>query len=271
MGYQMRCPVHICETGTAVQNINQPDYTAVAYSLIREVHQIATSGVVHLGGDDRQVAAACFEELSQEPDFELFESKLSYLLSFDGIPNSKIMRWSNDESVEYKGRVGSITQCKEGDCRTDDTQAWAATVDIQIGGPFDVYQAARNLALLKPDSIFAEVGHTDSTANHGSTVDMRMLAFAMGVSQMDEMTQESFEAAFIPMCKTILEVDIPCKAFAKSHESARELVTRSSPEQTSAICQERTRQVKKHKYRPEFQEAEVSTFNSAFNSLNKLF
>ena len=113
--------------------------------------------------------------------------------------------------------------------------------------------------MLKPHSLLAQVGRLDTDTKKGYGVEMRLLAFAMGVSAADELTsQDAFELEFIPMCKALLPHDCPCTDFARTNASVENAVTRSSPDQIQAACTERTHKVKKHKYRKEFQETEVA-------------
>jgi hypothetical protein len=70
------------------------------------------------GFDERQESMACFHEVGTEPDFDSFENNLAAVLSLEGISTERILRWENQERRDYPGRVGSITHCRSGDCRS---------------------------------------------------------------------------------------------------------------------------------------------------------
>jgi hypothetical protein len=212
--------------------------------------------MIHLGSDERSGANECFlEAKGEKPDFESFENKLSYLLEFDSTMKNKIIRWSNEEGIDYPGRLGTTTQCREGDCRTetDDSGDWIATVDIQAGGPYGIYNAARDLALRKPFAIVAEVGKIDAASMKVHHVSQRLLAFAMGISDMKEWSRGMFEETFTHLCQFIFGNNTGCSDFAMSNEGIDEAASR--PElNRKALCSERTSNTAHHIYRPEFQE-----------------
>lgn len=253
-GFNVPCPIYTCQQGQGVQDISQPRYTAVAYNLIREVEKIATSGMIHLGSDERKSANACFvEAFGGKPDFALFENKLSHLLEFDGITKNKIIRWFNEEGIDYPGRLGTTSQCREGDCRNENTGDWIATVDIQKEGPYGIYNSARELALRKPSAIVAEIGKMDLVSMDRDHIPKRMLAFAMGISDMKEWSRGMFEETFIILCNDMFGNNTGCSEFAMTNDGIGE--SASSPERKREMfCNERTRNITRHIYRPEFQE-----------------
>lgn len=253
MGFNVQCPLVTCRKGQGVQDISEPSYTAVAYRLVREVEKIATSGMIHLGSDERKSGEACFSEVTDTlPNFASFEKRLAYLLEYDGI-GEQVIRWANEEGVEYPGRLGHITQCRKGDCRTENTGRWIATVDLQVGGPYHIYTSAKELALRKPWAIIAEAGNVDTSVLGKDNLPKRMLAFAMGISEMDEWSRGMFEENFTRLCFTMLGSGGECSDFAKSNSGVDEAAFRSEVHR-EALCSERTRNITRHIYRPEFQE-----------------
>jgi hypothetical protein len=223
------------------------------YSIIREVLDIATSGMIHLGGDEREESMACFAEAGKEPDFDHFEKKLSHLLSFDGISSDRIMRWGNQEQIAYPGRIGSITHCRHGDCRADDTVSWFATVDLRQGGPWDIYNSARELALQRPIGIFAEMGRMDTQSFEKHQTPKRLLAFAMGTSDMQEWSRGMFEEAYVRMCEAAFGKTRGCEEFASSDEGVLDDANRLDVHR-EAICAERTKVTTKYIFRDEYKE-----------------
>ncbi len=267
VGFNVPCATFTCQKGLGVQDINKPLYAPLAYGLIREVETIATSGMMHIGSDERVSGAECFEEaLDETPDFASFEQKLKYLLEFDGITNSQIVRWSNEENIEYPDRLGTITQCREGDCRTGNTGSWIATFDLQKGGPYEIYNSARELVLRNPMAIVAEVGNILRDESEHYNIPKRMLAYAMGISDIKEWSQGMFEETFIPLCTELFGPTAGCSEFSKSHEGIEGASALPIANQ-ERLCQERTRNTTRHVYRPEFQEivtsVEVHSFDQA--------
>lgn len=254
VGLNVPCAKFTCEKGQGVQDISKPLYTPLAYGLIREIERIATSGMIHLGSDERVNGAQCFIEAFDEiPDFASFEKKLGFLLEFDGITSSQIVRWSNDENIEYSDRLGSITQCREGDCRTESTGHWIATLDLLKGGPYEIYNSARELALRKPMAIVAEIGEMLQDDFGQSHILMRMLAYAMGISDMKEWSQGMFEERFIALCTDIFGLKAGCSDFSQSNEGIPNVTFRAE-DNKQRLCLQRTRNVTRYIYRPEFQE-----------------
>lgn len=258
--FNVPCPSYTCRRGQGVQDITHPRYAAVAYNLIREVEEIATSGMIHLGSDERASAKECFVEAlgNEEPDFSSFEKKLSYLLEFDGtIRSNRIIRWSNEEGIDYFGHLGNVTQCREGDCRTESTGDWIATVDIQKEGPYGIYNSARELALRRPSAIVAEVGKIDLASFDIYHIPKRMLAFAMGISDMKEWSRGMFEETFTDLCDAMFGNSTGCSDFATTNHGIDDAALREERNRNT-FCNERTRNVTRHIYRPEFQERVVS-------------
>jgi len=210
--------------------------------------------MVHLGSDERKNGDTCLAEVSNEKlEFEPFEKKLAYLLKYDGILSDQIIRWSNEEGVDYPGRLGNITQCRKGDCRTNTSGRWIATVDLQVGGPYEIYSATKELSFRKPFAILAEVGSIDSTYFDKYSMPKRMLAFAMGLSDMKAWSRGMFEESFTPLCEAMFGSHDSCSDFAKSNTGIEETYIRSAG-RVSAMCNDRTRNVTRHIYRRAFQE-----------------
>jgi hypothetical protein len=261
----VECPKYTCEKGRGILDVNDPFLVPTIYSIIREVLDIATSGMIHLGGDDREESMACFAEAGKEPNFDLFEKKLSHLLSFDGISSDRIMRWGNQEQIEYPGRLGSITQCRYGDCRADTTvSSWFATVDLRQGGPWDIYNSARELALRRPTGIFAEMGRMDTKSFEKHQTSKRLLAFAMGTSDMQEWSRGMFEETYVRMCEAAFGKTKGCEEFASSDEGVLEDANRPDVHRDD-MCAERTRTTKKLIFRDEFKEGNLAHQTVASN------
>jgi len=248
----------MCETGHGAQDITDTDFLSRSYLLVREIESIATSGMIHLGSDERLSGEKCYAEANREkPDYDSVEKKLGHLLAFDDIHADRIIRWSNEEGIEYPGRLGTITQCRTGDCRKDGTSQWVATVDLEKGGAFDIFKAARDLALQKPSSIFGEVGKIDNGSLDANNIPKRILAFTMGISDISLNSRDGFEEAFNDMCSSLFGIDANCSDFVKS-DLGVEGTSNREEEHRSSLCSERTTTVTRKVYRPEFQEQEAA-------------
>lgn len=249
----VECPRYMRATGHGFQNVSIPGFTAFAYSLVKEVEGLATSGVIHLGSDERASAAQCLLEVGVELDFEEYEKKLSHLLAFDGISSDRIVRWSNEEGTVYPGRLGTITQCRRGDCRQDSTSEWMATVDLENGGAYDIYNAARELALRHPSSIIGEIGKIDRRSIGKNQIHKRILAFTMGISDLTEWSRGMFEEKFILFCIELYGLEAGCLEFATSDKGVGDAAHRLEKNR-KLVEDERTMDITRHVYRPEFQE-----------------
>lgn len=223
----------------------------MAYSIIREVLELSTSGYIHLGADERNASLACFEEAGMEkPTFSEFEEKLSHLLKFDNISSTSIIRWENSEKVDYgNGRLGDITQCRSGDCRLDLAAGsdWFATVDIFERGPWQIYDTTRQLALRNPTGILAEVGTLGSSFSEQFS--KRLLAFAMGISTLEDWSRGAFEETFIVLCEETFGNQSGCVQFASND-------TGVPVDQQNILdrCSERTDLIRERFFRPEYQD-----------------
>ena len=264
-GFSVPCPAYTCSEGRGVQNITDPGYIAAIYCLIREIEDFGTAGMIHLGSDEREDAQQCFDEVSlKKVDFNSFEEKLTYVLAHDGISSESIIRWSNKEGIEYADRLGSITQCRSGQCENGGTGKWVATVNLLEGGAFEIFKSARKLAVKQPFAIFAEVGPLDS-GKFGADIPQRMLAFMMGASEFEkswteslfgsnELDEETFILIFKELCESTFPSKNNCEKFATSAESRSHEDAQRLENQQKQVCLERTKYVTRHHYRPEFQE-----------------
>ena len=254
----VECPNYLCATGHGVQDIHNSNFVSTTYLLAREIGSIATSGMIHLGSDERISAEKCFAEAAREkPDYDAVEKKLAHLLEFDGISSEQIVRWSNEEGVEYPGRLGRITQCRSGDCRTNSASKWIASIDLEKGGAFYIFNSARELALRKPTAILAEIGKMDRASMDTNQMTKRILAFAMGISDLSEWSRGMFEDSFINMCTSLFGTHDVCSDFAKSDNGVENAAARQD-ENRQLVCQSRTKTIQRRVYRPEFQEPVVS-------------
>jgi hypothetical protein len=223
-GLMVPCPVTTCKTpsckvGTGLpQDVNDPYILSIVYSVIRELLSISTSDYIHLGSDERQESMACFHEVGTEPDFDSFENNLAAVLSLEGISTERILRWENQEQRDYPGRVGSITHCRSGDCRSSSNRnndQWFATVDLRDGGPWQIFNSTRDLSLRNPIGIVANVGSITKDYFDQNQVPKRLLAFAFGTTRTEVLNRTTLEEQYTQMCEAKFGTDNGCHDVCK--------------------------------------------------------
>jgi hypothetical protein len=251
-GFNVKCPEYICKVGKNIpQNVNEKQYLPVVLAFIRDIRKIfPDSKYFHLGSDERVATMPCFEEASltgmHSPTgrFDVFENNLIQLLNMDGVNMSNVVRWQNSENTKYSDRVGTITQCRSEDCRETPEEQWFATVDLRIGGGWQIYQTTRRLAAKKPEAILADFDRLDAKYFNENKITLRMLAFAMGNMDLPEMNNRTeFEHKFITLCaafKTGNRRPGSCASFAKSNEGTEAELERESEDYRDEYCDERT-------------------------------
>ena len=272
-GFNVACPKFLCEHGKYIpQNILSANYPPMVYSLVEELSGLSTSPYIHLGYDERNMSMPCILEASEgrvTPDFDKFETTIENMLRFANITSDRVIRWENKEKTHYPSRFGDITQCVAGEtCRlstsnNDNTKSpWFGTVDIRVGGAYEIYSKTHELASLSPLGIMAEIGsmrESDQMNSEGS-IDYQLLAFTMGNMDLPPMSEEEFQELYIRNCeKGIAGGDSIaggreslCKIFAITipdtsvTEDLRKTDEKFSEDLRHAMCRERTRNKQTH-------------------------
>ena len=248
-GLTARCPVTLCDQGTDIPlDINDPLLLPVTVAAIRDLLDIFSSDFIHLGTDERQKSLPCFKEAWIRPDFDSFERKLTTLLQMEGISTDRIIRWENKEQTHYPGRVGAITQCRPGssECPHNQTtttpKPWFATVSLVEGGPWKIYETTRELALLKPIGIVANIPNLDKDYFAAHNIPQRLLAFAMGIaSDLPNMDRPTFEKRYVDICNLrFAPADVGCATFASSDDGIDEMLPWESSEYRQSNCDSKT-------------------------------
>jgi len=162
-GMVMNCPKTICDKGRdiAFDVIDKfESVMPVVLAAIRELRDIFTlsssNQFLHLGSDQREMAVkGCFAEVGHIPSeahaaLHRFESKLFAALSLMGIDQNHIIRWHNQEKVEYPGRTGNITHYTDSDDLVNEfhrdsapTSFFGTVILTDEMTPWEVYQATR--------------------------------------------------------------------------------------------------------------------------------
>ena len=215
--------------GVMSHNITNYSLLPVLLTVIKDLKRIfTTSNYIHLGSDERQLGLMCSQRRLSGVGFELsdygrFEKKLSKLLEMEGIALDGIVRWNNNENVEYSDRTGPITQFYDNvtsvPSREQDKKIFTV-VNLSNRGPWTIFKTTRAHARLSPTAIMAELKHLDEIrwAKTGTT--QRLLAFAMGLanSWTNDMDREEFETKFTELCGTLKEDVTQCREFVQ-HDS----------------------------------------------------
>jgi len=275
-GFNVECPKFLCEHGKYIpQNILNAHYPPVVYSLVEELSGLSTSPYIHLGYDERNMSTPCMLEASEgrvTPDFDKFETTIENMLRFANITSDRVIRWENKEKTHYSSRFGDITQCVAGEtCRlstsnNDNTKSpWFGTVDIRVGGAYEIYSKTHELASLSPLGIMAEIGsmrESDQINSEGS-IDYQLLAFTMGNignKDLPPMSEEEFQELYIRNCENGIAGgdsiaggrESLCKIFAMTipdtsvTEDLRKTDEKFSEDLRHAMCRERTRKKPTH-------------------------
>ena len=274
VGFEVPCPKQMCEKARDLpQDINDKNLLPVIMAVIYELIFTFSSLYIHLGTDERQESMTCFQEANIVPNFDLFERNMRGLLEMQGITPDRIVRWENKENRVYPGRLGSITQCRSKDCRTDQSTSatWFTTVNLGEGGGWNIYQSTRLLALLRPHAILANIDKLNIEYFQQHQMQHRLLAFAMGTADMPDMNRTTFEEEYIRLCHNLsLTLNITdCESFASSDigiDEVRAYETAGFLEQT---CNSRTVEAKQHFFRetvPAFYELEQRNMSVSSNT-----
>jgi hypothetical protein len=85
---------------------------------LRDIFSLSSSPsgqFLHLGSDQRETAiTGCFREAGHtisesHAALRRFEGKLTTVLSTIGIDQNQIIRWHNEDNIQYPNRTGNIT------------------------------------------------------------------------------------------------------------------------------------------------------------------
>jgi hypothetical protein len=215
-GYLVQCPELFCKKGQGVPNDSrEPQFLAVVYSVLRELREVfSTSSYFHLGSDERVDNLKCFSEDGmkghEDPPYGAFERKLKKIVTMLGINPENILRYDNTEQVSYEDRVGGITHYRVwGDPATlpdirDGEPHFFLTADILEGTIYQGdYKRTRDLVSLKPVGMMGEIRVLDTEGWESKHTGLRLIAFAMGLSSGEALSQAEFNEQIIRVCKAL--------------------------------------------------------------------
>jgi hypothetical protein len=287
-GFLANCPTLLCQsgdsnTGGRIRNSDRADtdpprlvgvvshnitnfsLLPVIASVVRDLRRIFSSDYLHLGSDERLQGMNCFRERRtgldvRLDDFARFERKLSALLTLEGVPLDRVLRWENQEHTRYEDRTGRMTHFvyyadEDMDENMDASRRrnWPlpppqkrtgtpadnffVALHLVAKNPWTVYQATRELVRHSPTAILAEVKYLSEEHWEETRMAMRLLAFAMGVATHDEMDRETFEKTYVQLC---VQLDI-----SQCHEGVLPSdwpVSAKNVADVELACTERTRE-----------------------------
>lgn len=188
-GFLLDCANHLCAGGSVPNDVENPNFLPVAYSVIAELRNIFNrSNFFHLGTDERVASLPCSDEAGRILKFDAFERDLTTLLETSVISSEHILRWENDEIERYAERTGDITQYRadlnleEWEVRANET--FFLTVDLLAGDTWTVYDQTRKLVARRPLGILLELVDLDIESWESKQIPKLLLAFAVGASEV---------------------------------------------------------------------------------------
>jgi hypothetical protein len=216
-GLCVPCPHFICEKGYGVPlNIDNPKLLDIIRNVIEEVRDIfQTSPYLHLGGDEVEMSAACFQEAGIAMfNYSTFETTLERILKDLEIPPSHVLRWEFSNSRQYIWRAGKMTHYWIGHSYKEATPTTAKPFFVSQGLYFDsnqqesgwsIYSQARLQATLTnpPKAIVANTFELSTITWEDRNVLGRLLAVAMGASGQEYSTSAEFENKYLEYCSEL--------------------------------------------------------------------
>ncbi|GKY98946.1 hypothetical protein MPSEU_000850400 [Mayamaea pseudoterrestris] len=207
------CPDHFCsDQGTPI-NINDEKFLPVLYSVVAELRKVFNSKYIHLGSDEREASAPCFEAAKINPAWSGFERKLETLMALADVTTSNIIRSDNLEGIRYPDRTGDITQYPPGVIETRPNEGVFLSVDIFDGDGYRVFQNTQKAVNKNPLGILAELRKLSVSKWKLWHVPKRLLAFAMGLSELGTTWSiydaPTFSSQFTKLCQE-LELEDDC-------------------------------------------------------------
>jgi hypothetical protein len=198
-GFTVDCPIRFCNGKSLSNDVNSPELLPILYSVIGELRSVFNSSkFFHLGPDERSAASPCWDEAGETPDFEKFESKLEALLALVNLAPEETIRWENTEGFRYPTRAGGVTQYPPGqidDIRTGDL--FFLTIDLFDGDAYSIFRNAKKAVALQPLGILADVPKLSESKFENWEIPKRLLAFAMGISELTNAWSFNDETTFL--------------------------------------------------------------------------
>jgi hypothetical protein len=220
-GLLVDCPCVLCDeecVGGVANDISQGSLLPLLLSVIQDLHDIfhtSSSDYLHLGRDERRDSMRCWNESGKQEAnnyYDVFEERLSYLLKMKGLYDPKhILRWENQEQVQYAKRTGDVTHYHHSipsyktvisKNNNHNTRTFFGTVSLTAEkDPWMIYQETRQWAAAQPTGLLAKVEEPlHPQSNHDLA--QRLLAFAIGsADDLPAMERTEFETWLATSCR----------------------------------------------------------------------
>ncbi|VEU34789.1 unnamed protein product [Pseudo-nitzschia multistriata] len=220
-GMLIDCPKVLCEKGhgIAFDVINKIESVLpIVLSVVAELRDIFSASplnkFMHLGFDEREMAVGgCFSESGLDASevhaaLHRFETKLFDAISLIGADHHNIIRWQNEEKVEYRDRTGKITQftsiddlADKYDSISDLTPFFGTVLITEKNTPWEVYQATLcwTTKSSPPHGLVAK-------GTHGQVPQIdQLVAFTMGLRDRakTDTTFDGFQTDFAVACEKL--------------------------------------------------------------------
>lgn len=203
------CPRNLCEQGGSLTiDTTKSDVFPATSSILRELRTVFSSPFVHLGHDERNESMACMREAKIDPTFDKVERKIEMLLSHDGIPLDKVLRWENEEQTSYKHRAGSMTHYRKGmpSSKEPGTDFFLSTglelddTSTKLTDAWEIYQHVQDITSYQPLGIMIPLLTSRDLILKSLNVRQRLLAMAIGLS-VDGLGKPDFVQLFHELCE----------------------------------------------------------------------
>ena len=217
-GFLMDCPVTLCSStkqGVAFDVIDKIEsvipVVMAAIRELRDIFSLSSSSMqfLHLGSDQREKAiSGCFREAGHtisesHAALSRFERKLTTALSTIGIDQNHIIRWHNQENIQYPDRTGNITHYTDiSDVVNNELNSYFFGT-VHLTGemtPREVYLATRRWTMKSP----YPHGIVAKAANGQIPKLAHLVAFTIGLRRTENeflpTTEEEFQREFDALC-----------------------------------------------------------------------
>jgi hypothetical protein len=209
-GFVAPCPNHICDQGYGIPlNLTNVPLMAVVSNVLEELRLTFNSPFLHLGYDERDESLPCLQEANINVNFDEVEKKVTALLAVLDVPTNLVLRWqSSEEVIGERRRAGGITHYQSTNPPKDAKDPFFVSTDLRFDrrndNAFEIYRSAR--AYSEHDMILGVLAGTmemSPQAWNGRNVEGKLIAIAIGLSDMSEMDEEKFQKVYTKTCSEL--------------------------------------------------------------------
>ena len=220
----VQCPRHHGEQHKGLTlNTTSGAIWPVLSSVLRELRQTFSSPFLHLGYDEREESVACADEAFEKIDFQKFELKMSKLLQYNEISPGNVLRWENEEGIDYEHRFGLITHYhKRLPPLGANSSAFFISTDLDLNNAisrlenaWDLYQHVQKVTSFKPLGVLASLDTSRDSILRRLNIRQRLLAVSIGLS-VNDLDESAFRVVFSELCKAAKNTG--CEQFGRIEE-----------------------------------------------------